>query len=181
MWMCCSICIVIQLASNGPWQRYYLLVLFSFWLRAWLKTKGRVLRGLYLTYLQARTVFVSLAQRCLPLGWHLASQCRNGSHFHNTPPVSHHQLSFPHWLYPLHPMPSVGQASLLPAQVLILHMQRVKWLWHSQGMNMHHHSSAVQWTWNADWGWAGSARLASRGLELHKNAAAQPPPVRDSV
>lgn len=59
-------------------------------------------------------------------------------------------------------------------QVLILHMKRVKWLWHIQGMNVHHHSSAMQWPWNADrWQRTESVHLACRDSELRKGASAQ--------
>lgn len=67
---------------------------------------------LYLTCLWAKTVFLSLVQRFLPLGRHLASQCRNGTHFRNIPPVSHHQLYLPHPFNPLYQMFSLGQSSL---------------------------------------------------------------------
>lgn len=70
---------------------------------------------------------------------------------------------FPHWFNPPHQMFTwLLSPPWQPEQLLILHMQRVKWLWNSQGMNIHPHSSAVQWTRNAD----GSAHPACQDSEL---------------
>lgn len=44
------------------------------------------------------------------------------------------------------------------------------------GINIHHHSSAVQWTQDADGGgWVGSVHLAHKALELHEDVLAQWP------
>lgn len=41
-------------------------------------------------------MLLSLVHRSLPLGRHLASLCRNGTHFRKIPPVFHHQHYLPH-------------------------------------------------------------------------------------
>ena len=77
---------------------------------------------------------------------------------------------------PLYHMLSWGNLPSLrgPSSVLILHTQRVKWLQHSPGMNIHCPSAAVQWTQNADGGgWAGSARSARDGSALPEDPLAQ--------
>ena len=137
--------IVIQPPSNCLWQRSYYL--YSFPLSAvgpdWGNGMGE--QELYLTYLQAETMFVSLAQTFLPLRMVFARQCRNGSHFSNIPPIFPSPALFSPLVQPT-PSDALFGAIFPPASPSkFLHMQGVKWLWHSQGMHIHHFS-ATQWT-----------------------------------